>query len=64
MAGFPAAAAGYQPGYGNHIPGAAGLAGLQMAVPGPIPVQSASPPAAGPQIDSKKGVLAGLQVAG
>ena len=66
MAGFPGAAQ-YQAGYGNHIPGAGGLAGLQMAMPQAIPVPSASPPAAAAQIDSKKRVIqeiAGLQMAG
>ena len=67
MAGFPGAAQ-YQAGYGNHIPGAGGLAGLQMAVPQAIPVPSASPPAvAAAPVDNKKRVMqeiAGLQMAG
>lgn len=69
-AGFPGAAqfpgAQLPPGYGNHIAGAGGLAGLQMAMPQAIPVPSASPPAIGAQGDSKKRVvqeLAGLQMA-
>ena len=61
-------AAQYQPGYGNPIPGAGALAGLQMAMPQAIPVPSASPPTvAAAQVESKKRVMqeiAGLQVAG